>query len=379
MTDNTNCTAEELRERLRQVEDRYRTVLDRYTQATTAARVGVMDWNLRTNQLYVDPNLKMLLGYSDEEIPDDLDAWLALIHPDDREPLVKATQALIRRESPDNAFEHRMQHKDGSSRWFMVRAKVEYDDQGRAVRVLGTNTEITQRKQLEMNIQEAVSTENARISLNLHDGLGQELAGISFLLQSLENRLKSGNSPFVTDVADIRSSLSDAIAHTRELARGLYPVPAGPVGIMGVLRKLADGTSRVFKVNCEVISSNAIVPEMQTNQSNQIYFIAQEAVNNAVRHGLARKIVIECTVRDDEFHMTITDDGSGSDSLYSKGEGVGLRIMTYRARNLGGDLTIRSNPGGGTKVSCRLPLRGSLDKQKVQDQGAQFASPEREA
>ena len=135
----------------------------------------------------------------------------------------------------------------------------------------------------------------------------------------------------------------------------------------------------MFKVNCEVISSNAIVPEMQTNQSNQIYFIAQEAVKNAVRHGLARKIVIECTVRDDEFHMTITDDGSGSDSLYSKGEGVGLRIMTYRARNLGGDLTIRSNPGGGTKVSCRLPLRGSLDKQKVQDQGAQFASPEREA
>ena len=364
MNKHTNHTADELREKLRQVENRYRTILDRYAQATTAARVGVLDWNLRTNEFYVDPNLKMLLGYTDAEIPDDLDAWVSLIHPDDREPLITATRALIRRQSPDNAFEHRMQHKDGTSRWFMVRATVEYNAQGKPARLLGTNTEITQRKQLEMSIQEAVSAENARISLNLHDGLGQELAGISFLLQSLENRLKSGNSHFVTDVADIRSSLSDAIAHTRELARGLYPVPVGPVGIMGVLRKLADGTSRVFKVNCEVIGGRAAVPEMQSNQSNQIYFVAQEAVNNAVRHGLAKNIIIECQFLNDELRMTITDDGSGSDSQYSNGEGVGLQIMAYRARNLGGDLVIQPNPGGGTKVFCRVPLRAGVDRKK---------------
>jgi PAS domain S-box-containing protein len=366
MHEDTKPTADELRARLRQVENRYRTILDRYTQATTAARVGVLDWNLRNNAFYVDPNLKNLLGYTDEEIPDDLDAWVSLIHPDDREPLITATRALIRRQSPDNAFEHRMQHKDGTSRWFMVRATVEYDGQGKPVRLLGTNTEITERKQLEMSIQEAVSAENARISLNLHDGLGQELAGISFLLQSLENRLKSGNSQFVTDVADIRNSLSEAIAHTRELARGLYPVPVGPVGIMGVLRKLADGTARVFKVNCEVIGGRASMPEMQSNQSNQIYFIAQEAVNNAVHHGLAKNIVIECQILDEELRMTITDDGSGSDSQYAKGEGVGLRIMAYRARNLGGDLIIQPNPGGGTRVFCRVPLRAGLDSKKGQ-------------
>jgi PAS domain S-box-containing protein len=364
MTDDKNSTVEELRKKLAQIEDRYRTVLDRYAQATTAARVGVLDWNLLNNRFYVDPNLKLLLGYTDEEFPDDLDAWVALIHPDDKEPLIKATQALIRRASPDNAFEHRMRHKDGSSRWFMVRATVEFNEEGKPVRLLGTNTEITERKQLEMSILEAVSTENARISLNLHDGLGQELAGISFLLQSLENRLKSDNSAFVDDVADIRNSLSDAIGHTRELARGLYPVPVGPVGIIGVLRKLADGTSRVFKVNCEVVSGRANVPEMTSNQSNQLYFIAQEAVNNAVRHGLAKNIVIECEVGDDEFRMTVTDDGSGSGSQYSKSEGVGLRIMVYRARNLGGDLTIEPNPHGGTRVCCQLPLRENLGRQK---------------
>ncbi|MCJ7557855.1 MAG: PAS domain-containing protein [Gammaproteobacteria bacterium] len=367
MNKDTNYIADELREKLRQVENRYRTVLDRYAQATTAARVGVLDWNLRNNEFYVDPNLKMLLGYTDKEIPDDLDAWVSLIHPDDREPLITATRALIRRQSPDNAFEHRMQHKDGRSIWFMVRATVEYNRQDRPIRLLGTNTEITQRKQLEMSIQEAVSAENARISLNLHDGLGQELAGISFLLQSLENRLKSGNSHFVADVADIRNSLSDAIAHTRELARGLYPVPVGPVGIMGVLRKLADGTSRVFKVNCEVIGGRASVPEMQSTQSNQIYFIAQEAVNNAVRHGLAKKIVIECQILDEEFRMAITDDGSSPDYQHSRGEGLGLRIMVYRARNLGGDLTIQPNSGGGTKVICRIPLKASPHRPRGQD------------
>jgi PAS domain S-box-containing protein len=361
MFDHDPDNADELRRKLRQVEHRYRTIVDRYKQATTAARVGVWDWNLLTNEFYIDPSLKAILGYTDKEIPNQLESWMSLLHPDDKGPLETATRALLRGEGPDNTFEHRMQHKDGRSHWFIVKGSVEVDAGGSPVRLLGTNTEITQRKKLEMGIQEAISEEHARISLNLHDGLGQELAGISFLLQSLENRLKSHQSPLAADAAEIRKSVSDAIAHTRELARGLYPVPVGPVGIISALRKLADGASRVFKVDCDVVGCQGIQPELQPNQSNQIYFIAQEAVNNAIHHGLAKRIRISCEVQDNEFRMTISDDGTGPNEDDSSREGMGLRIMVYRARNLGGDLSVQAQQAGGMTVSCRIPLKVEKD------------------
>jgi PAS domain S-box-containing protein len=360
MIDDDTDNIEQLKKKLGELEDRYQTVLHRYKQATIAARVGVWSWNLHSGDFYIDPSLKTILGYSNGEIPDRLESWVELIHPDDRGPLETAAKALISGRQRDDAFEHRMRHKDGSSHWFVVKASVELDSRGRPVSLLGTSTEITQRKHLEMSIQEAVSEENARISLNLHDGLGQELAGISFLISSLENRLRSNQSALASDAANIRKALSDAIGHTREIARGLYPVPVGPVGIVSALRKLAEGTSRVFKVNCQLIDYPDNPPDLRPSQANQIYFIAQEAINNAVRHGLAKQISMSCQALEHEFRLSISDQGRGMSPDNSSPEGMGLRIMVYRARNLGGDLTVQTNPGGGTTINCRIPL--SMDQ-----------------
>jgi PAS domain S-box-containing protein len=120
-----------------------RKIKERYVLATKAAKVGVWDWNVQTNQFYIDPNVKAILGYSDAEIPNDIEVWSNYVHPDDKQAVMEAFQDHIDGKTPEFAYEHRMLHKDGSIRWIMVRGSAICDDQGSPVRVVGTDTDIT--------------------------------------------------------------------------------------------------------------------------------------------------------------------------------------------------------------------------------------------
>jgi PAS domain S-box-containing protein len=117
--------------------------------ATNAARVGVWDWNVQTNVFHLDQNVKAILGYSDAEIPNNLEVWSGYVHPDDEQPVMEAFQDHIDGKTPEFVYEHRMLHKDGSIRWIMARGIAIRDAQGNPVRVVGTDTDITQRKLAE--------------------------------------------------------------------------------------------------------------------------------------------------------------------------------------------------------------------------------------
>jgi PAS domain S-box-containing protein len=125
----------------KQVEENLRIEQERYALATAAAKVGVWDVNLQTNEFYLDPNLKAILGYRDDEIPNDLEVWAGFIHPDDKQPVMDAFQAHIEGKTPEYLFEHRMRHKDGSIRWILVRGTAIRNKKGNSIRERGLNCE----------------------------------------------------------------------------------------------------------------------------------------------------------------------------------------------------------------------------------------------
>jgi PAS domain S-box-containing protein len=135
-------------------EEALRKSEERYVLATKAARVGVWDWNVQTNEFHLDENVKAILGYSDAEIPNNLEVWSAYVHPDDKQPVMEAFQDHIDGKTPGFVYEHRMLHKDGSIRWIMARGIAIRDAQGNPVRVVGTDTDITQRKLAEEALKE---------------------------------------------------------------------------------------------------------------------------------------------------------------------------------------------------------------------------------
>ncbi|GET43064.1 PAS domain-containing sensor histidine kinase [Microseira wollei] len=127
----------------------------RYTLAVSAGKVGVWDWNLETNEIYVDPFLKAILGYADSEIPNHLDHWGKLVHPDDGEQVMVVADAYLQGLTKEYSVEHRMLHKDGSIRWFLARGTAIRDASGKAYRMIGTDTDITDRKLAEAALRKS--------------------------------------------------------------------------------------------------------------------------------------------------------------------------------------------------------------------------------
>ena len=138
----------------KRAEEAVRKSAERYALATKAARVGVWDWNIQTNEFYLDPNVKAILGYGDAEIPNDIEVWSNYVYPDDKQPVMEAFQDHIDGKTPEFAYKHRMLHKDGSIRWIIARGTVIRDDQGNPVRVVGTDIDITQYQQAEEALRE---------------------------------------------------------------------------------------------------------------------------------------------------------------------------------------------------------------------------------
>ncbi len=125
---------------------------ERYKLSTKAANIGIWDWDIKTNKFYIDPNIKEILGYRDDEIPNDIEVWSTYVHPEDREPVMAAAQACLDGKTSQYVFEHRMIHKNGSVHWMFTRGNVIRDAKGNAVRMVGTDTDITERKQAEESL-----------------------------------------------------------------------------------------------------------------------------------------------------------------------------------------------------------------------------------
>jgi PAS domain S-box-containing protein len=153
----------------------------------------VWEWNIKTGEFYLDPNLKALLGYSDDEIPNDLEQWVNHIHPDDRQTVMAAVQAHLEGKTPDYTYEHRILHRDGSIIWIMVRGMLHRDDQGNPERMVGTDTDITDRKQAEIALRES-EERNRAILLAIPDIMAVVNASGYYLSYSY-NKLAGETTP----------------------------------------------------------------------------------------------------------------------------------------------------------------------------------------
>ncbi|MFT5467034.1 MAG: PAS domain S-box-containing protein [Verrucomicrobiales bacterium] len=225
--------------------------------------------------------------------------------------------------------------------------------------LLCAGTDVTERLRLEQEVYKAAEDEKHRIALDLHDGLGSMLAGTGMLVAAVKRKTGSGNSVDPTDFDQIADQLREAITHARLLSHGLHPVVDEPGALFGSLAMLAERTQSTSELQCRFVAPHGAFEVSDTNFANHLYRIAQEAARNAVNHSGGTKVVISLDKRDGFFILTISDDGAGFDPqqlLGRRDSGIGLHTMEYRARAIGGSLTIESGSGSGTKVICEAPI-----------------------
>ncbi|MBV8102924.1 MAG: PAS domain S-box protein [Verrucomicrobia bacterium] len=211
-----------------------------------------------------------------------------------------------------------------------------------------------ERRVLEEELLKASSREQQRIGQDLHDSLCQQLAGIEFQNSVLVQQL-SKTSDAQAEAARIGELIRNATKQARALARGLSPVEIEPNGLMAALNNLAINATNLFRVRCSFECPQAVLLENRASATH-LYRIAQEAIGNAVKHGQAKTVLIILKRVDGELILTVKDDGVGFSQDGRAIEGMGLRIMEYRADMIGAMLRIDSLKGEGTTVACRLRL-----------------------
>jgi two-component system sensor kinase FixL len=216
----------------------------------------------------------------------------------------------------------------------------------------GMIRDITDRRRLEKEVLEAAAREQRRIGQDLHDGLGQQLAGVALMSNALAQALETAAPAHAPQAAKIAAHIRDAIQHTRGLARGLAPVELSGSGLMTALGQLAHNIQSMSGIEC-VFRADAPVLIEDNNVATHLFRIAQEAVTNAVKHSGARRIDIALTALPERVILTIHDDGRGFPARPAA-TGSGLRIMQYRAGVLGASLAIQRPDAGGTSVVCSI-------------------------
>jgi PAS domain S-box-containing protein len=230
------------------------------------------------------------------------------------------------------------------------------DLDGKIYAIAGIITDVTERRRLEAETLRISEREHRRIAQDLHDGVGQQLAGISCLSDVLKQNLTEQNSPEAARAAKISRLLDAAVSQTRTLVHGLYPVASEATGLMNALENLAATITDLFKTDCRfelpkpvLITDNAA--------ATHLYRIAQEAVTNALKHGRATRVEIKLSATPEAFILAVSDNGIGFQKNSRRKKGIGLRIMNYRADMLGGALAIHKNSGQGIRVVCTAPKK----------------------
>jgi PAS domain S-box-containing protein len=212
-----------------------------------------------------------------------------------------------------------------------------------------------ERKRLEAEVAKAVEAEQLRLGEELHDGLAQELTGIGMMLELLGETLSKSVPKQAREALRLRGKLAEATEHTRNMAKSFYPVEFEKHGLLVALQELARHTERSFRVPCVVQANRQAAALLKDTRAIQLFRIAQEAVHNATKHAKANKILIGLTVAHDTWALTVKDDGVGLGRDAHQAKGMGVHVMEYRARMIGGTLSLRNGAGGGALVSCVVP------------------------
>jgi PAS domain S-box-containing protein len=311
----------------------------------------IFAYDMQRRPVYVNLAVKELTGYTFDEIREH--GFIDWVHPHDRDRMLKHWNDLYEGKS-HSGVEFRIITKTGEEKWCSGTWGPLFDESGCQIGVQGREQDISERKQLEQEVLEASANERRRIGHELHDGLGQYLAGIAYRTKALEQILAGEGIRHAPEAKELAGLISNAISQTRSLARGLDPVEVETIGLPAALQNLAADTEKFFNTVCKFNCVDSAF-ELEGQSALALYRITQEAIHNATTHGQARQIDIslDCDARN--LHLTIQDDGLGFNPHGQNPTGMGLRVMQYRARSIGGTLRIVSEPQKGAKVFCSAP------------------------
>jgi PAS domain S-box-containing protein len=342
---------------LRESEERFRQV---------AESTGDFIWEVDAQGLYTyaSPSVEKMLGYTPEELVGKKHFY-DLFEPSFREELkASALEAFARRQAL-RGFPSPNASKNGTIVHLETSGVPIFDESGNFTGYRGASADVTQRKRAEEAMLDlggrliaAQEAERARVARELHDGLSQNLA-----LQAVELELLGQRPP--TAAADITSRMQELSAQMKKLStevhrisHDLHPAKLTQLGLTAAVAELCHAGRPVHQVPM-AFTHKDIPRSLPLDVALCLYRVAQESLQNVVRHSGAKQVVVELKKVQNEIHLSVADDGSGFDVESKRtSSALGLVSMRERVRLVHGRMRIESKPGKGTRVEVKVPVKG---------------------
>ncbi|MBL7647245.1 MAG: PAS domain S-box protein [Candidatus Hydrogenedentes bacterium] len=307
--------------------------------------------------LDVGASVARILGYGPGELVGRTVA--SFCHPEDHFKLAHALKHISPLATPVQSVEISVRVPDGSWRVLECISDLQFDPVLNGVIV--NARDITERKAMEERLRSARTDERQLIRYNLHDTVGQDLAGLLCMTGSLAMELQSVSAPLATQADAIVEGVQRTMDDVRKAILGIAPIELHPRGLEVALQQLVERLVDCHRVDIRFVCTTAIDIE-DYGVATQLFQIAQEALTNAIKHARAEHIVVTLASAGDRVALTIADDGVGLEARAKSPDGLGLQTMRSRAAAIGAWLRISGANGKGTQVKCVLSreLHGDL-------------------
>jgi len=350
------------------IEEALRLSGSRLIEAQRIAHVGNWDWDITKDTLWWSDEVYRIFGLQPQQFGATNEAFLACVHPEDRERVEAAVNQAIQKHST-YSIDHRVVRPDGIERVVHEQAEVLSGPDEQPVRMVGTVQDVTESKQNEQRIladqkalrsltselQLAEERERRRIAGDLHDSIGQILALSKWEIVRLQKSVPAETAASLNEVA---SQLDIAVKQARTLSFELSPSVLYDLGFEVALEDLAERFSRERKIKCE-FHSNAGREPLPEAVKVLLYRSVRELLINVAKHANATTVKISLDRIDNNLHITVEDNGDGFDVSVLNGssrrpKGFGVLSIQERLRHIGGRFEIQSNDGG-TRVTLVAP------------------------
>lgn len=326
----------------------------RMTLAAEAANLGVWVRYFPRNDVWASDIWRELFGFTKSERLN-LEHFMRQLHPDDRD---RIRQAFANAEQTGHYESEFRILRNGQMRWIASRGRVEFSN-GRPVLIRGASLDITARRQAEEaarslsgRLIHAQEDERMRLARELHDDLNQSLALLAIDLDMLGQNPPGTSSEVGERMRDLSERVKDLSASVRRLSHELHPAKLEQLGLAAAVRGLCRelGAAHNIEVGFE---AHAVPRKVPDEIALCLYRIAQEGLQNVIKHSGSATAKVELTSSGNELCLIVSDRGRGFHSMAAEDGSLGLTSMRERVRLVGGQISVESRKGEGTRITVR--------------------------
>jgi PAS domain S-box-containing protein len=353
---------EQLQARNEELTKAYETLSERearlrlITEVTTDA---LYEWDIKTGKTQWSHSYRTLFGYPDEGQHEHM-WWRERLHPEDLDRAINELESALQNQEDFLSFEYRYRRADGSYAYVVDKGFIFYDDEGKPLRHVGAMIDVTDRVTLSEAQTRAALEERQRLARELHDSVTQSLYSLTLLAEASRRMALEGNTEkMISNISRLGETAQQALKEMRLLVYELRPLALETAGLVEALQHRLDAVEKRAGIEAQLkVESNYDLP---ADVENGLYRIAQEVLNNALKHAEATRVTVQLLADSRCVEMDITDNGKGFDPQAVKDQGgMGLGNIRERTESLGGEVSFVSKPGEGAEVLIRVPLYRSI-------------------